>query len=86
MAEFFRTSAIWIVDYRFDGRPRRWWRAAPVGNDPSAALAAELAALYGSRAQLEQVRLATAEEEQAYVRGETAPNLYCPLARSEAKR
>lgn len=86
MAEFFRTSAIWVVDYRFDGRPRRWWRAAPVGHDPSAALAAELGDLHGSRAQLEQVRLATPEEELAYLRGETAPNLYCPVASFEAKR
>ncbi len=81
MAEFFRNSALWIVDYRFDGRPRRWYRATPVGADPSEAVAAELAALHGERAQLVDVRLATAEEEQDYLRGEAPVNRYCPVNR-----
>ena len=80
MAEFFRHSTLWVVDYLFDGRARRWYRAVPVGHDPSGALADELAALHGPRARLKSARPATADEELAYVRGETPVNQYCPMA------
>lgn len=81
MAEFFKTSTLWVVDYRFDGRPRRWYRALSGGQDPTAALAAELQALHGARAQLVSVRPATEAEEIAYQRGEAPVNHYCPVGR-----
>lgn len=79
MATFFKTSVLWVVAYRYDGRPRVWYRAVPEGTDPEPDLKRELAALYGDRARLETVRLATADEETAYCRGELAPNRMCPV-------
>ena len=78
MAEFFKTSTIWVVDFRYDGRPRRWFAAFGPDDDAHAAMSAKLADLYGARAQLVGVRKATAEEELQYLRGDEPKNVYCP--------
>ena len=81
MAEFFKTSTLWVVDYLFDGRARRSYRALRTEQDPTALMGAELAELHGSRAQLRSVRRATDDEESAYRRGDTPVNHYCPVNR-----
>jgi len=81
MAEFFRQSQVWVVDFRYDGHPRRWLRALPAGSDVPALLAAELHDLHGDRARLLAVRPATAEEEGRYLRDEAPANPLCPTGR-----
>lgn len=82
MAQFFKTSQIWIVDFRFDGSPRRWFRPALPGEDVPARMRDLLAELYGPRAELVEVRPADADEEMQYLRGEVPPNVMCPTGRS----
>jgi hypothetical protein len=80
-SEFFRTSTTWVVDFRYEGRPRRWFRAFGPGIDAGAQLSSELRKLYGDRAQLVEVRPATDEEEAQYLRGDEPKNAFCPTAR-----
>ncbi|MFZ3121570.1 MAG: hypothetical protein WA159_25010 [Variovorax sp.] len=82
MAEFFRKSLTWVVDYRYDGRPRRIFKVVPVNKDVKAMVLAQLADLYGSRAELSAVRLATKDEELAYLRGDEPKNILCPTGRA----
>ena len=84
MAEFFRTSSLWVVDFRYDGSARRWFKAFAPGTDVAARMAAELEELQGGRAKLVGVREATAEEESAYLRGEEPKNVMCPTGRAGA--
>ena len=70
MAQFFRTSTIWVVEFTFDGRPRRWLKALPQGADARSELQAQVAELYGRRARVTTVRPASVEEETQYIRGE----------------
>ena len=44
-------------------------------------MVAQLAALYGDRAQLVAVRQATENEETQYLRGEEPKNVLCPTGR-----
>lgn len=81
VATFFKTSACWVVDFRYDGRPRRWYRAFGPGVDVAAQMASELQQLHGRRAQLQTVRPATADEERLYLRGEEPKNMICPTGR-----
>lgn len=81
MAEFFKTSTLWVVDYRFDGRPRRLFKAFGPDADAAGQSAAELQALHGARAQLVEVRPASVEEETQYLRGEGPVNMMCPSGR-----
>jgi hypothetical protein len=81
VADFFRNSTTWVVDFRYEGRPRRWFKVFREGLDPAQVVREELQALYGDRVLLEQVRLATAEEELRFLRGEEAKNAYCPTVR-----
>lgn len=81
MAIFFRTSHLWVVDYTYDGRPRRWFKAVPEGEDAPPALEAELRDLYGSHVQHIAARPATAEEETQYIRGTLPRNVLCPTGR-----
>jgi uncharacterized DUF497 family protein len=78
MAEFFKTSTTWVVDFRYDGRARRWFKAFGPGVDVARTIAATLRDLYGERAKLVAVRKATDEEERQYLRGEEPRNVYCP--------
>jgi hypothetical protein len=82
MAEFFRQSTVWTVDFRYDGHPRRWLRALPAGSDARALIEAELLDLQGGRAQLVAVRPATPQEEAQYLRDEAPANPLCPTGRS----
>lgn len=81
MSEFFKTSVTWVVDFRYDGRPRRWFKAFGTSDDVRQAMVAQLAALYGDRAQLVAVRQATEDEETKYLRGEKPKNVLCPTGR-----
>jgi transposase len=81
MAEFFKTSTIWVIDFRYDGRARRWFKAFGPNAHVQEQMAAELLQLYGNRSQLVEVRKATEEEESQYLRGEEPKNLLCPTGR-----
>lgn len=81
MAEFYKTSTIWVVDFHYDGRPRRWFKALDPNADVDELMATELRQLYGTRAQLVGTRKATDEEEMQYLRGDEPKNAYCPTAR-----
>lgn len=82
MSEFYKTSTVWIVDFRYEGHPRRWFKAMPSGVDGSREMAEVLRALYGNKAQVVSVRQATNEEESQYLRGDELRNAYCPTLRS----
>ena len=81
MAEFFKTSTIWVVDFRYDGRPRRWLKVFGANIDVRREMATTLYDLYGKRMQLVEVRKATDEESLQYLRGEEPKNVYCPTGR-----
>lgn len=81
MAEFFKTSVIWVVDFHYEGHPRRWYKALRSHEDPQQAMMEQLQDLYGKRATLVGVRRATEEEELLYLRGDTPKNAYCPTGR-----
>jgi hypothetical protein len=81
VAEFFKTSAIWVVDFRYDGRARRWFKAFGPNDDARQKVAANLRDLYGDHAQLVDVRMATDAEETAHLRGEEPKNAMCPTGR-----
>lgn len=81
MAEYFKTSTICVVDFRYEGRPRRWFKAFGARDDVRHQMDTELRDLYGERAQLVDVRQATEEEELQYLRGDEPKNLFCPTGR-----
>lgn len=81
MAEFFKTSVIWVVDFHYEGRARRWFRAFGPNDDPFQEMTDTLKDLYGDRARLATVRKATEEEDLQYLRGEEPKNSYCPTGR-----
>lgn len=81
MAPFFKTSALWIVEYLHDGHPRRWMHAVRDGSDPTAAMRERLAQWYGPRARLVQVRPVTPQEEDDYLHGRGPQAPMCPTAR-----
>lgn len=81
MAEFFRTSTTWVVDFRYDGRPRRWFKAFRPAVDVRRQMTEQLQALYGDRARLVGVRPATEDEEAQFLRGEEPKNILCPTGR-----
>ena len=81
MTEFFKTSTIWVVDFRYDGRPRRWLKAFGANVDVQREVATTLRDLYGKRVQLVEVRRATEEESLQFLRGEEPKNVYCPTGR-----
>lgn len=82
MASFYKTSTIWVVDFRYRGRARRWYKALREQDDPPRQMAALLQELYGSHAQLCEARPATEAEERQYLRGEQPLNRHCPTGRS----
>lgn len=81
MSEFFRTSTTWVVDFRYDGRPRRWFKAFGPDVDVTDAMTRVLHDLYGARATLVDVRRATEDEETQYLRGTEPKNVLCPTGR-----
>lgn len=86
MAEFFRTSEIWVVEFTYDGRPRRWFKAFAQGADVAAKAAALIQDLYDKRGRLVSVRPATPDEETQYVRGTLPKNVLCPTGRGPVGR
>lgn len=82
MIELFNTSEVWVIDYRYEGRPRRWFRAYPTGAEARLLAQAELADLFGRQAQIVGVRAATGEEERQYLRGDEPRNVLCPTGRA----
>ena len=85
MAEFFRSSTLWVIDFRYQGRARRWFKAFARSHDASAIAASlneELRELYADRAQLVAVQPANEEQEAQYLRGEEPKNQYCPAQKA----
>lgn len=80
-SEFFRTSTTWVVDFRYQGRPRRWFKVFSPGVDVRALMTTELHQLYGDHAQVVDVRPATQEEDAQYLRSEEPKNSFCPTGR-----
>lgn len=82
MIELFKASTVWVVDFRYDGRPRRWIKAYRAGADARQLALAELADLYAAHAELVAVRPATDEEETRYLHGDEPRNALCPTGRT----
>lgn len=78
---FYRNSTTWVIDFLYEGRPRRWFKVFDEGLDPTQQVQEELRALYGDRAQWAGARVATPDEESQFLRGEEAKNAYCPTDR-----
>lgn len=81
MADFYKRSLVWVIDFSYDGRPRRLFRAFPLGTDVATAMRQELLELHAGRAQLHAVRQATDAEDLQYVRGDLPKNVFCPTGR-----
>lgn len=77
----YRNSTTWVIDFRYDGRQRRWFKVFGKGLHPTRQVQEELRALYGDRPKRVGARAATAEEESQYLRGEEVKNVYCPTGR-----
>lgn len=86
MAPLFRRTQVWVVEFRYKGRARTWYKALPLGSDAEAAMRALLQELHGRDATLVQVRPASADEELAYVRGDLPRNVLCPTGRAPRQR
>jgi hypothetical protein len=82
MATFFKRTQVWVVDFRYEGRPRRWFKPLPQGTDAGVAMRDLLQDLYGGHAQLVSVRPASEQEELDYVRGQVPRNMLCPTGRA----
>lgn len=78
---FYRNSNTWVIDFHYEGRPRRWFQVFGQGLDPNRQAQKELRALYGNRVQGVGVRAATAEEESQFLRGKEVRNVDCPTGR-----
>ena len=81
MAEFFRTSTIWVVDFLYEGRARRWFRAFGPEDDVRHIMTTTLHDLYGDHARIVDLRRATEEEELQYLHGDEPKNVMCPTGR-----
>ncbi len=81
MPPFYKTSTVWVVDFLYDGRARRWFKAFDAADDAAQITRNSLQEAYGARAKLVSVREATAEEDLQYLRGDVPGNAYCPTGR-----
>ncbi|MDP3619753.1 MAG: hypothetical protein Q8R63_08160 [Ramlibacter sp.] len=81
MPPFYKTSTVWVLDFTYEGRARRWVKAFPAGENPRDGFEAQLAELYGRRGQVVDVRLATQDEETQFLRGTLPKNVLCPTGR-----
>ncbi|WP_418320202.1 hypothetical protein [Piscinibacter sakaiensis] len=81
MAEFFKTSTIWVVDFRYKGKARRWFKAFAPDADVKRLVGEELDQLYGRDVQIVELRRATDEEELQYLRDELPVQSFCPTGR-----
>jgi hypothetical protein len=80
-SRFFKTSTTWVVDFHYDGHPRRWFKAFGANVDVKSEMTSLLQDLYGGRAKLVEVRPATEDEEGDYLRGTEPKNVMCPTGR-----
>lgn len=69
---FYKTSKVWILDFTYDGAPRRWFKALLEDADARTLFEAQRGDLYGKRGRFVDVRPATRDEETQYLNG-TAP-------------
>lgn len=83
---FFRRSEVWVVEFTYDGRPRRWFKALPQGTDARRAMEDLLREWYGAHARVVDVRPATAQEDLDYIRGNLPKNVLCPTGRAPRSR
>lgn len=81
MAEFFRSSTLWVIDFQYEGRDRRWFQAFSPHVDVASQVQAMLHELHGDRARLVSLRPATEAEESAYNLGNEPKNVLCPTGR-----
>ena len=81
MAEFFKTSTIWVVNFRYGGRQRRWLKAFGANDGVRREVAATWRELCSKRVQLVEVRKVTKEESLQYLRGEEPNNFNCRTGR-----
>ncbi|MEO8652697.1 MAG: hypothetical protein ABI409_01095 [Ramlibacter sp.] len=86
MAQFYKMSKVWVVEFTYDGHPRRWLKALPVSADAAAEMETLLRDLYGARGRLLSVRAATADEETQYIHGDLPKNMFCPTGRRPPDR
>ncbi len=82
---FFKRSQVWVVDFTYDGHPRRWVRALPQHKDARAELASMVHDYYGRRGNVVEIRLATPEEETQYIHDDVPANVLCPTGRRPAQ-
>ncbi len=82
MSTFYKSTATWVVDFRYDGRPRRWFKAFKPGTPVQQQMQAELQQLFGHHVHDVQARPATDDEERQYLRGEAQVNAMCPVGRA----
>lgn len=83
---FYKTSKVWILDFTYDGAPRRWFKALPEDVDPPAVLKAQLFDLHGKRGCVVDLRLATPAEETQYLKGTFPRNAICPTGRRRQEK
>jgi hypothetical protein len=86
MSEFFKSSLIWVVDFRHDGRPRRWFKVLDPAADVHGQMTTLLHERYGARARRVEGRPATPDEETQYLHGEEPRNAFCPTGRTQGPR
>lgn len=86
MAPFYKSSTVWVLDFTYQGRPRRWVKAFPAGQDPRAGFEAQIGELYGRRGSVVGVRVATADEETQFLQGTLPKNVLCPTGRGTSRR
>lgn len=82
MAQFFRSSSTWVITFRFDGKDRVWLKAFDdrlQAAQVSDRVVRSLRELYGDRAVLVEVRLATEEEDLQFIRGNGPVNAFCRM-------
>jgi hypothetical protein len=86
VAPFYKSSTVWVLDFTYEGRPRRWVKAVPAEEDPRAEFETQIAELYGRRGRVVDVRVATADEESQYLQGTLPKNVMCPTGRGTPRR
>ena len=78
---FLKASKTWVVDYQFDGRSRRIYKIYSNEIDANKEVQFMLDDLYGGRAKLVDLRVATDDEERQFLRDEHQRNIMCPTCR-----
>ena len=74
---------MWILDFTYDGAPRRWFKALPEDADAGTLFEAQLGDLYGKRGRFVDTRLATRDEETQYLNRTAPKNVFCRSGRRQ---